>query len=650
MLKITFIIPYSDLADTVAKYLSEARLPNIRFDTIHIVGVEDVKKLTFDCDIIVARGITCAALREYHPDISVVEIPVTGYDVIRALDECKRSFGSKKVAVIGAETMIFGAPSLNRILGIEVLCYRIEKETDMEPLVDEALKRGAQAVVGGFMTYNYALAKGIPCTWIKTGPDAIKQAVDEAVRTAFIKGTERERAEFLKIVMDYTHEGILAVDRNGRVTALNKSATAILKRTEKESLGTSLRTVLPSSALLRVLERGEEDLGALETFGETQIAANFVPIKIGTEVTGAVATFQNLSGLQEMEGRIRKKIYSKGHVAKYRFKDILGQGPEILNTIRTAEKYSRVDANVLIIGETGTGKELFAHSIHNASVRAQGAFVAINCAALPEQLLESELFGYAEGAFTGAMKGGKAGLFELAHNGTVFLDEIGELPLGLQAKLLRVLQEHEIMRIGHDRVIPVDVRVIAATNKDLKRKSEEGAFRRDLLFRLDVLRVNVPPLRRRREDIPLLMQHFLLRCGERFGNCLEGVSAEAMRFLVDFPWPGNIRELVNLCERVAALAEKPTVDLADILPMMEEPSEFEEGRETGKGPSDTPARTPLMKDAESEAILSALRRTGNNQTLAADLLGISRTTLWRKLKEQACRDDAPEGRAAARGG
>jgi transcriptional regulator with PAS, ATPase and Fis domain len=647
MLKITFVIPYPELEETVAKYLFEAQHQNLSFDTTHIVGVEDVKALKFDCDIIIARGITCAALREYHREITTVEIPVTGYDVIRALDECRKTYRARKVAVIGAGNMIYGAPSLNHILDVEVLVYRVENEPDAEQQIKDALSRGAEAIVGGMMVYNFAKSRDLPCTWIKSGPDAIKQAVDEAIRTADIKEREREKAEFFKIIMDYTHEGILAVDRDGRITALNKSARTILKK-DGEFLGHPAGAVMPSMALLKVLDRGEEDLGALEIIGDSQVAANFVPIKVGNVVTGAVATFQNARRIQEIEGKIRKKMFTKGHTAKYGFRDIIGRGAEILSAIRTAEKYSRVDANVLITGETGTGKELFAHSIHNKSDRAGGPFVAVNCAALPENLLESELFGYVEGSFTGAMKGGKAGLFELAHDGTIFLDEVGEIPLPLQAKLLRVLQEREIMRIGDDRVIPVNVRILAATNKDLKARAAEGSFRQDILFRLDVLRVNVPPLRNREEDVPILLRHFLSLYGGKFSRTAASVSPRAMRMLQEYSWPGNVRELVNICERMSALTEGDVVDVDDVAREIGFISPPKNGAIRRGEALDSPRRRPAsgsgnMREIEREAISSAMKECGNNLSLAARTLGISRTTLWRKCKTYNFRGSPASG-------
>ena len=631
MLKITVVIPYWELDDAVRDYLSQVRHEGIQFDTTHIVGTEEVQDARFDCDIIISRGITCAALNKYHSHITNIEIPVTGYDVIAALHECKLEYGARKIAVVGSGNMIFGSRKLNHILDVEVMVYPVENENDTMVHIKSAKDWGAEAIIGGTMTYNFSLQQGIPATYIKSGEDAIKQAVDEAVRTGEIMAKERERARFFQIIMDYTHEGIIAVDREGMITAANSSAGTMYGR-DRELLGQPVGSVLSSDSLRRVLTRGEEDLGALEVLGENQVAANFVPIKVDGRVSGAVATMQNVSRIVEMENKIRKKILSKGHVAKYTFNNILGNSSTVKDAIQTAQKYSRVDANVLIYGETGTGKELFANSIHQKSSRSAGPFVAINCAALPEQLLESELFGYAEGAFTGAMKGGKQGLFETAHKGTIFLDEIGEIPLTLQAKLLRVLQEREIMRIGDDRVIPVDVRIIAATNKNLRERVREGEFRQDILFRLDVLRINVPPLRDRTGDVDLLIDHYIAFYRNRMGFSPVSVSPEAKTLLRGYDWPGNIRELTNLCERLSALTEGNEVQCDSLSGFIDY------GWERGTCP-DPATVTPetkqgtTLRSMEQEAITAAIEAAEGNLTRAAKDLGISRTTLYRKCRQ-----------------
>ena len=307
--------------------------------------------------------------------------------------------------------------------------------------------------------------------------------------------------------------------------------------------------------------------------------------------------------------------------AKYHFSDILGHSPAVQKAIRLAQYYSGTDETILIFGESGTGKELFAQSIHNASPRRNYPFIAINCSAIPENLLESELFGYAPGAFTGAHRDGKAGLFELAHKGTLFLDEIGEISLTLQAKLLRVLQEREIMRVGGDSVIPVDIRILAATNQNLEQLAAERQFREDLLYRLDVLRINIPSLNQRREDISLLADSYMRRA---FPDIR--ITDEAKAYLEQMDWPGNVRQLFNFCERLAVLCNGFAVD-ADLVAAVS----LQGGIPLGTG-------SVLSGEEDEQRIISkTLASCHYHKGNTAKALGISRSTLWRKLREYGIR-------------
>lgn len=344
---------------------------------------------------------------------------------------------------------------------------------------------------------------------------------------------------------------------------------------------------------------------------------NRVSIRVNGEISGAVATFQDVTRIQDMEQRIRREIYSTGHVAKFRFSDIRIESPSLRAVADMAERYAKTDLSVLIKGETGVGKELFSQSIHNASSRADGPFVAVNCAALPENLLESELFGYVEGAFTGASRKGKPGLFELAHRGTIFLDEVSEIPLSLQGRLLRVLQEHEVMRLGHDRIIPIDVRVICAVNRDLRILVDSGTFRSDLYWRLNVLSLTIPPLRERKEEILPLIRHFL------FGSdlCSREIrfTPQAEDFLRTYKWPGNVRELKNFCDRLAAMCRTDTIDTEEVRRYLDIPDPFQE-----PGPA---------RRVSDEDIRRALAEAEGSFSRAASKLGIHRTTLWRRLRQ-----------------
>ncbi|MCL4515115.1 MAG: sigma 54-interacting transcriptional regulator [Firmicutes bacterium] len=315
----------------------------------------------------------------------------------------------------------------------------------------------------------------------------------------------------------------------------------------------------------------------------------------------------------------------KGHIAKYTFDDILGEDPRLVEVLYQAREYATVNSTVLISGETGTGKEMFAHAIHLAGARKAGPFVAVNCAALPENLLESELFGYVEGAFTGARKSGKPGLFELANQGTIFLDEIGEMSSRLQARVLRVLEEGEILRLGDERVIRIDVRVIAATNRDLVLMVQDVAFRKDLYYRINVLPLEIPPLRERGGDAVFLAEYFLSILCKQLGKEPPRLSPEAQRAISSHPWPGNIRELRNVAERLALRCQGPEVSGAELV------------RIAGLAALNGPALKPdgrlfdTMERLEREVILEAVAETNGNRSEAARRLGISRTTLWRRL-------------------
>ena len=371
---------------------------------------------------------------------------------------------------------------------------------------------------------------------------------------------------------------------------------------------------------------------------------------------GTVVSLLNAAQIQTTEDQLRKKLHYKGHKAKYTFGDIITRSPRMIACIQEAKAFAQTDSNIVVVGETGTGKELLSQSIHAWSRRSQNNFVAINCAALPENLLESELFGYEEGAFTGARKGGKPGLFEFAHGGTLFLDEVEGMSTALQCKLLRVLQEREIMRVGGNRIISVDVRIVAATNEDLERRVEEGSFRRDLYYRLNTLPVLIPPLREREGDLLLLIDHFCRNIGASFT-----LSPELERLLLAHQWRGNIRELRNVVEyfsylghtvvgveelpptfhylpaaappaELPALADCPREDARFVLEQLYEADQA--GRSLGR-----------------EAILAAAREAGlpcSQQEVRRILAGLDRAGLVRVSRGRGGTRLTPAGRALCR--
>lgn len=625
-MRILLIAPYPECKILADEVFAQNCAADLQLESIHAVGVKVVEELCLDYDAVIARGATAIALQRSFKDTPIIDLPITGYDVVRAVDRCKRNWEAYHIAIMGSSNMIYGVQSLADILGVRAETYIISTEEDAEQAVLDAKTRGVGAVIGGAMAVQLARKHNVCVELIETGREAILQALDEAIRAAKQAGQTKEVAERVQAILDYAYEGIVAVDEKGKITVFNKTAEQITNVIAEEAIGKYVRDVIPNTGLLRVLATGKDELGELAKINDHMVAKNRVPVKIDEKTVGAIATFQKVSQLQEFEGRIREKIYNKGLAAKYTFSDIIGNSCQLRQLIEMTQKFSRVDSNVLIIGETGTGKELLSQSCHNASLRKHGPFVAVNCAALPENLLESELFGYVEGAFTGAAKGGKPGLFELAHKGTIFLDEVSEIPLKLQGRLLRVLQEREIMRLGHDRVIPIDVRVISATNQDLQQLAAEGKFRLDLLYRLDVLQIAVSPLRERPEDIIELAFHFIKIFSRKCRKNVHKMSSEAQNLLRSYSWPGNVRELCNICERLVVLSDTEDIVATDVARILK--------------PADIITPAPPLPTSTTEAknlgfsqVAEALRLTEGNKTKAAKLLGISRTTLWRKVNE-----------------
>jgi len=369
----------------------------------------------------------------------------------------------------------------------------------------------------------------------------------------------------LSSLLDVLDDGIVIIENTGIVSAANRKAHKVLG-TEVDLLGVRAVDLIPGIPFNKVLESAGEVDYTLVKLHSRNISVRVVPVVAGGETRGALAIVNTFEEKEKRQQRLRSQLLGKGHRSRYTFDAILTQDPDFMETKLLAHKKAKSDASVLIIGETGTGKELFAHAIHHSSKRKEWQFVTINCAALPESLLESELFGYEEGAFTGARKGGKPGLFELAHKGTIFLDEIGEMNLNLQARLLRVLESREVMRIGGDSMINVDIRIIAATNKELWQLVQEGTFRKDLYYRLNVLPIEVPPLRNRTGDIPFLLERMFQAMGVK-----RTLTAESVASLVAYPWHGNVRELKNLAEYLVYL-DKRVIENRDLLPMLKWPN------------------------------------------------------------------------------
>ena len=380
----------------------------------------------------------------------------------------------------------------------------------------------------------------------------------------------------IDILLEILDEGIIGVNERGEVFACNRMARDITGVKDMEAIGKIAESIFPYIPFGNVMEEKTPRLPRLIRIRGVDINVAVVPVLRQGACIGAFATLQRFSELEKRQNELRSQLLQKGYRAKYGFEDFLGNSPAVERTKAILEKMAGTELPVLLIGETGTGKEVLAHAIHRASARSQGPFVAINVAAMPENLLESELFGYEEGAFTGAKKGGRPGLFEFAHKGTLFLDEVEGMSQAMQVKLLRVLQEREIMRVGGNQIIRVDVRIVAATNEFLEEMVEKGSFRRDLYYRLNALPVLIPPLRERGDDIFLLFERFFRKAGGTYG-----LSEEVRELFRRYKWPGNVRELQNVAEYLG-FAGQEEIQVEDLPPTFLRSFEREEERQEGR--------------------------------------------------------------------
>jgi transcriptional regulator with PAS, ATPase and Fis domain len=462
-------------------------------------------------------------------------------------------------------------------------------------------------------------------------------------------GTEKIPYHWFEEIINLAGERIVVVDTKGVILYINSAYCEFLGTTVENAIGKPVQDVIENTRMHIVARTGQKELVALHPINGSDMIANRYPLIIDGELVGAVGTvmFRNPEDWLLYKNKIQhlveevnyyKTKAGKSVKSKYYFSNLIGNSPSFTAVKKLAERVSGSQSAILLLGESGTGKELFASAIHNNSARASFPYVPINCASIPEHLLESELFGYDDGAFTGAKKGGKKGQFQMANRGTIFLDEIGDMPLAMQSKLLRVLQEREILPVGGQKSIPVDVRIIAATHRNLEEMVEEGTFRQDLYYRLNVIKIEIPPLRERNGDIELIAINLLEKLERNFYRKGIVLSNEVVERLNQHKWPGNIRELENVLERSINVLDGNKIELAH-LPL------YLRDDETGSVPENSKVRESVnmagipvkslketLAQVEKQAILNALSLANGNKQEAAKLLEIGKTRFYEKCK------------------
>lgn len=570
--------------------------------------------------------------------IDVVNIPSEASDYIQAIQRLRKE--THPIAFFSFEEEISNElRTICYLLDLKMHHYSFKDSTECRRVVKQAVRDGAAWGLGGIVSERYAKLYHLPYIRVESSDASILHALETAQQLYQNKLDNAQKQEQLNIrleryqnILDYTHDAIIAIDEKGKISTTNQIANQLLRPARPPFTGRPIEDVLPNTHLTNVLRTGKSEIGQMMQLQGNLVSTNRVPILVDGQIKGVVATFQDIKTLQSMERDIRVKLHEKGLVAKYHLSDILGNSPGIVKAKKLARDFANSQFTVMIYGETGTGKEMFAQGIHNASPRKNGPFVAVNCTALNRDLLESELFGYADSSFTGAKKGGKAGLFEMAHGGTVFLDEIGDLPLEFQAPLLRVLQEKEVRRVGDDRVIPVDIRVIAATNRNLLQLVEEDKFRRDLYYRLNVLSLSILPLRQRENDYLKIARTIYHQVAAQQDLSKAKSFLRIMRACKDYAWPGNVRELTNVVERISLLLSCGQTE-GEILQILQE--DWKRQQQTPIPVSPAPSRPfrPSSAPLDPAFLQEALARNQGNVSQAARELGISRSTFYRHLKQ-----------------
>lgn len=598
-----------------------------------LIDILDAENIENQGRILEKRGAKAIIARSggYRHTVGKVSVPVihlkiATMDILQAIK--KASCFNKDIILLISDIEYFDYEEWKDILNREIIVERFHSKDEIQIRVEKYAHCSEKVViVGGGIPCSAARILGMDYVHIGASKESIYEGVARAKELITSLHEHKYKNELLKTVMDGVHDAVVAVNQEGRVILYNEIAQKLLRKNSEDVMDKYLLEACPElKFMLEVLKSNVNRYNEIKHLNRIVITVNTSLLKVDGQVQGVLCSFQDITKLQSMEKKIRYELNKKGLVAKYRFQDIMAQDNTMKDTVAKAIRIAGTDSTVMLYGESGTGKEVLAQSIHNLSSRQEEPFVVVNCAAISESLLESELFGYEEGAFTGARKGGKPGLFELAHGGTIFLDEINSISPNLQGKLLRVLEEKEVMRLGSDYVIPLDVRVIAAANENLKKKVKEGSFRSDLFYRLSILELHIPPLRERKKDIVPLFEFFVKALSKETDSQRLSVEIEAK--LSSYSWPGNVRELKNAAQRYVIFNE---LELGE----SEEQEAAIELREKEIVQEVNTEAVINLKDINrfvEEKVIEMLTSQGMNKTEIAKTLGISRTALWKKSK------------------
>lgn len=605
----------------------------------------------YDVSAVISRGGTASMLKEAL-DIPVLAAEANDFDILTALLEAA-DISPQIAFVISADYVIEDLSWITGRFAIQMRFYPFTSQAELSEGIQRAKRDGCGVVVSGSdMAFKISSQYGLPCVLVNTSRRTMEELVRRAIMIVEVRGREMRHRQLLSSTLNLVPERVFFLDAADKVQLINDQGLKLLGlKNESQIIGSGLSGFIGSPVLDGIIKGRERKAGQVLTIQNRTMLLHSSPVYAKDEYLGLVLSLTPAAEVEKMEHRLRREALASGLVAESTFQDMeaVAASPLMLDSLKRAKTFARSNSTILITGESGTGKELLAQSIHNASRRSRQAFVAINCAALPLSLLESELFGYEEGSFTGARRGGKPGYFELAHGGTLFLDELGLLPVNVQMQLLRVIQSRQVLRVGGRKMIPVDVRVVAATNTDLEEAVAKGSFRRDLYFRVNVLHIDIPPLRERPEDIAPLAASYLPRLNRENERNIKGLAPGLLAAFQKYSWPGNVRELLNYLTRLVVSAAGPELSLGDLKgsgiklnacgqnnkqspEISERDDHFQNSEERF---SISPGNLDYMED---QIIRRYMDKNQGLRSNVCDQLGISRTTLWKKLKKMGFED------------
>lgn len=631
---IAFIAPYRQLRNLALNVRARYSVPVTVLEGDLDEGTRAAREaMQAGARVLISRGGTARRISAAL-GVSLIEIRISGYDILRSILDFVSS--TEAVAVIGFDDIIRSVRPICELLKIPAVFFRIGQKADLPKILRDIEARGLRHVVGDAVSAQAAQAEGLDARLIETGEEAIAEAFDKALAVYANIQEQLRKNQQLETLVSAVDETVILIDSKNNIITSNISG--------------SLRGGLPSARAKDPFDFGEDFLhlisdsachpesvqeGIVSVSGKEHFASIHRLPMHDQASPGAVIVIRDISKIRSIDRNIRRHQREVRAASHAGFADILYLDPSMDRCVTLARAFARTDSTVILCGETGTGKELFAQAIHGASKWAQGPFVAVNCGAIPPTLVESELFGYVDGAFTGARRGGRIGLFETAHRGTIFLDEINTLDLAMQSRLLRVLQEGEILRVGDSKPVPITVRVVVAANVPLEGEVAEGRFRRDLFYRLNVFTLEIPPLRARRRDVIILFQHFLESFSRAAGRAPPPLEKHVYDWMASYHWPGNVREVQNFAERYFLCATELTGSdnfPDDVLQIHQAPAST-----SAKSPPAFSAWQGSLREIEYRAVRAVLSEEQGSISRAARRLGIDRNTLRRKAQIQVAK-------------